>query len=210
MKRYETQANGKTIWFNAEEDVFSAEFFLELLGKQEQECRCVEDEAVLQIGWSAYRVKKDEDAENSYQLIALDYQKDPFTDNTEDLTLSIALFGQMTGVCKELKAMSRQQTTFQDRIMISKKAREEGQLFLLRQEEKHDNDCGWYLGCLSEEKPSHDPEDFEMVYTYELINICSMAIGLLNLPVGYMAIIVNDTIMSIANENNEEVYNAAE
>lgn len=204
MKKAEMNINGKKIIFyhNTDEDI--AGLFQEALCKEDETYKIIDDNKIIQIGFTYFKIKKIND---EYRIFAVDYTKNPFADFTDDLTLALNIMKNQLCITKKTGMISAKTISFQDTILAKKTALKSENVYFEKQDEKTNNDSGWYLGSLDDSDQSNDPEDYTMIIAYELLNICPAGISVLNLPVGSMAVIKNNEITGICDSENNEVYN---
>lgn len=194
----------KNIFFfhNNDEDI--VQLFIEVLKQEEEKYQIIEDNKSIQIGFNYYLLKK---IENTYQIYSVNYHKNPFQDFTEDLTLSLDIMKEQLMITQRTGLISHDVITFQDTLLVRKSALTSDRLYFEKQQEKEDHDSGWYMGSLDDQDQSHDPHDYTSIFLYQLLILCPKALSILNLPVGTIAIIENNEIKGICDEDDVEVYN---
>lgn len=203
MNKYEMNLNDKKVFFyhNNEEDIIN--IFEQILIQEENKYKIIEDNKILQLGFNYYKIKK---VDNKFQIYAIDYNKNPFKDFTEDLTQALDIMRNQLLITKKTGLISDEIISFQDTMLVKKSALTSKELYLEKQQLKQENDSGWYMGSLNDTEKSDNPDDYTVIKLYELLNICPQALAILNLPVGTLAIIKNNEIVGISDSNNNEVY----
>lgn len=203
MKKVEMNLNEKKVFFyhNTTDDIVN--LFEETLKNEENNYNIIKDNKIIQIGFNFYKIKN---INNEFQIFAVNYNENPFKDFTEDLTLSLDIMKNQLLITKKTGLISDETISFQDTILTKKAALSSNNLYFEKQVKKQDNDSGWYMGNLDDKDKSNNPEDYTTIKLYELLKICPMAISILNLPVGAMAIIKDNEIVGICDSNNKEVY----
>ena len=203
MNKVEMNLNGKKVFFyhNTTDDIVN--LFEETMKKEEENYNIINDDKIIQIGFNFYKIKN---VNNEFQIVTVNYKENPFKDFTEDLTLSLDIMKNQLLITKKTGLISDEAISFQDTILVKKTALTSNNLYFEKQVKKQDNDSGWYMGNLDDKDKSNNPEDYTTIKLYELLKICPMAISILNLPVGAMAIIKDNEIVGICDSNNKEVY----
>lgn len=203
MNKYEMNLNDKKVFFyhNNEEDIIN--IFEQILIQEENKYKIIEDNKILQLGFNYYKIEKVKD---EFQIYAIDYNKNPFKDFTEDLTQALDIMRNQLLITKKTGLISDEIISFQDTMLVKKSALNSKELYLEKQQLKQENDSGWYMGSLNDTEKSDNPDDYTVIKLYELLNICPQALAILNLPVGTLAIIKNNEIVGISDSNNNEVY----
>ncbi|MBR0492031.1 MAG: DUF2185 domain-containing protein [Clostridia bacterium] len=203
MKKVEMNLNEKKVFFyhNTTDDIVN--LFEETLKNEENNYNIIKDNKIIQIGFNFYKIKN---INNEFQIFAVNYNENPFKDFIEDLTLSLDIMKNQLLITKKTGLISDETISFQDTILAKKAALSSNNLYFEKQVKKQDNDSGWYMGNLDDKDMSNNPEDYTTIKLYELLKICPMAISILNLPVGAMAIIKDNEIVGICDSNNKEVY----
>ena len=134
-------------------------------------------------------------------ISTLNNNLDTFTDN---LTNSFNYFTRQANIINKTKTQNQViNTYFDEDMIISKQTLNNKKLYMLR-EEKNNNDCGWYLGVIGEEK-TNNPNDYVKIKTYRLKDICDIAIDVLQLPVGTLVIFDNNKIIYIVDKDNNKL-----
>lgn len=203
MNKHNMNLNGKKVFFyhNNNEDIIK--IFEQLLMQEENKYKIIEDNKILQLGFNYYKIEKVKD---EFQIYAIDYNKNPFKDFTEDLTQALDIMRNQLLITKKTGLISDEIISFQDTMLVKKSALTSKELYFEKQQLKQENDSGWYMGSLKDTEKSDNPDDYTVIKLYELLNICPQALAILNLPVGTLAIIKNNEIVGISDSNNNEVY----
>lgn len=203
MNKYEMNLNDKKVFFyhNNEEDIIN--IFEQILIQEENKYKIIEDNKILQLGFNYYKIEKVKD---EFQIYAINYNKNPFKDFTEDLTQALDIMRNQLLITKKTGLISDEIISFQDTMLVKKSALTSKELYFEKQQLKQENDSGWYMGSLKDTEKSDNPDDYTVIKLYELLNICPQALAILNLPVGTLAIIKNNEIVGISDSNNNEVY----
>lgn len=203
MKKVEMNLNEKKVFFyhNTTDDIVN--LFEETLKNEENNYNIIKDNKIIQIGFNFYKIKN---INNEFQIFAVNYNENPFKDFTEDLTLSLDIMKNQLLITKKTGLISDETISFQDTILAKKTALSSNNLYFEKQVKKQDNDSGWYMGNLDDKDKSNNQEDYTTIKLYGLLKICPMAISILNLPVGAIAIIKDNEIVGICDSNNKEVY----
>ena len=203
MKKDEMNLNGKKVFFYHDTTEDIVKLFEKTLSEQEENYNIIGDNKIIQIGFNFYKIKKVKD---EFQIFAVDYNKNPFKDFTDNLTLSLDIMKNQLLITKKTGLISDEAISFQDTIFVKKTALKSNNIYFEKQVKKNDNDSGWYMGSLDDKDKSNNPDDYITIKLYELLNICTAGISILNLPVGALVIIKNNEIVGICDSNNKEVY----
>lgn len=175
-----------------------ADFFMKIIKQAQVKYGLLESEKTVQIGWCIYKIMKDN---NIYKVYVCDLKKEPLKNMTDDLSYALDIFLRQANILNKINEKSLKDTSYNDTMIISKKALNDSQRFMLRQE-NNGKDSDWYLGSINEEKSE---QEYIKIYTYQLIDICEKVIDILQLPVGTLAIIDNDMIKSIVDANDHQI-----
>lgn len=184
-----------------EEEAETANFLAAVLRKQSALGPILAPGKRIQVGWNFFQLAE---AEDGLALLAPDYRKNPFTDNTEDLTLALEVFqGQLTA----LRRAGRPpvvDVSFQDTMVVRWKGLQSPLLYLQRLTVSHPPDSGWYLAPLGEPR-SDDPKDYVRIYTYQLLDICPQGLSLLPFPPGTLAVFDRGTLVEAVDGENQKL-----
>lgn len=203
LKKCTANINDKDIIFYHSNPNDIVGLFIELLTKEDSQFHIIEDNKIIQIGWNFFVIKK---AENKYQIFAVDYTNNPFKDVTDDLTLSLNILKEQLLMVKKTGMVSDDTTSFQDTVLVRKTALNSKNLYFLRQDNKNGKYSGWYMGDLNDSESSDNTNDYQNIYEYELLSLCPKAISIMNLPIGTLAVIADNEIVSIVDADNNELY----
>ena len=103
MNKYEMNLNDKKVFFyhNNEEDIIN--IFEQILIQEENKYKIIEDNKILQLGFNYYKIEKVKD---EFQIYAIDYNKNPFKDFTEDLTQALDIMRNQLLITKKTGLIS--------------------------------------------------------------------------------------------------------
>lgn len=199
--RYQYQIGHKAYFFQADETLHTAADFLSsVIKKQEEQCSILQDGKLLQIGWNYFYVVE---KKGLYQLLALDYTKDPFQDVTADLSLALTY-------CKEqTEAINRAgvrplETTFQDTLIVETGALRADRIYMIRDGAPENGDSGWTCTSVFFSGPS-SLEDYVKAYTYQLRQFCEQAISILHFPVDTIAVFEKGQLIEVVGKDNKKL-----
>ena len=199
--KYQYQINGKTIFFYCDEGLKNVvEFFVSILESEDKLYNILKSNHVIQIGWNYYRIVGEKEP---FQIVALDYKSNPFKKTTDDLSVSLSIFNEQAIILKKAR-LSPQDISFQDTMIVQKNAIDASKIYLQRSRPVDKNDSGWYMGSM-DEKGSQDLEDYIKIYTYQLNSFCKVALSIIQLPVGVIALIEDGKLVEVVDENNYKV-----
>lgn len=189
--------DGKLFKVNAEDYLKEqAEALLEVISNIE--FSKLKDKFKVQIGWSIFTILEDSEG---FNVVASDYNKNPFSDNTDDLTVSLWIQFEQ-GILLNKLSLDGEMISFQDKIICAKGVLELDDIFLERNKEHEKGDSGWYIGPVDE---SIATDELEAYYAYQLIKVRPLIIQTLALPSGYMAVYKKDKVVAILDDNDIDV-----
>ena len=178
-----------------------ANFILKILEELDTKENCISDNHVIRIGFMAYKVVK---KNNFYKLLTIDLDDNSLNNYVDDLSISFNYFLRQSNIINKTNTSKQSIDTFyDDNMFISKKSLTSQKKYMVRNE-INNNDCGWYLGAVDEEK-TNNPNDYVKIKTYELRKFCDVAIDILQLPVGTLVMINGNKIIDIVDKNNKSL-----
>lgn len=192
------EKNGLTLY-----GIFSKGFFEEwlkivnVLPSKER----IRDGLLLQIGFSIYKI--DRLNTDQFRIISVNYETNPFTEFTDDLTLALWIQSEQSRLAKELK-IEAYEIRFDEKIVLAKGVFESDHYFLQRQDTDKKGDSGWFVGYQNQ-----DTDDFLGMYAFEILKKNPNLIKALILPADYLVVVNRGVIQAILNEQDEEVFSAS-
>ncbi len=179
-----------------------AEALLEIIGNIESSK--LKDKFKVQVGWSIFTIVE---GSEGFNVVAPDYSRNPFSESTDDLTISLWIQLEQGTLLNKLK-LEGEMISFQDKIVCTKGVLSLDNIYLERSKEHEKGDSGWYIGPVDE---SIATDELEAYYAYQLLKIRPSIIKTLALPSGYMAVLDKDELKAVLDENDMDVlkkYNA--
>lgn len=176
--------------------------FIVLLEKEDSEYGIIKDDYTIQVGWSFYFIKKQKD---TYIITTSDYNKNPFIDRTDDLTIALNVQSMQNKLLNDVKQEGCS-VTFQDTMVVLKDALNSKEVYMHRNREPEENNSGWYLGLINDPKDKHPVSDYKSIYTFELLKYNPALLKLLSINVGDLAIIQDNDIVEIVDKNDQKIY----
>ncbi len=179
-----------------------AEALLEIIGNIE--LSKLKDKFKVQVGWSIFTIVEDSEG---FNVVAPDYNKNPFSESTDDLTISLWVQLEQGILLNKLK-LGGEMISFQDKIVCAKGVLAVDDIYLERSKEHEKGDSGWYIGPVDE---SIATDELEAYYAYQLLKIRPSIIKMLALPSGYMAVLDKDELKAVLDDNDIDIlkkYNA--
>jgi len=173
-----------------------AEALLEIIGNIKSSK--LKDKFKVQVGWSIFTIVEDSDG---FNIVAPDYSRNPFTESTDDLTISLWIQLEQSTLLNKLK-LDGEMISFQDKIVCAKGVLSLDNIYLERSKEHEKGDSGWYIGPVD---VSIATDELEAYYAYQLLNIRPSVIRTLALPSGYMAVLEKDELKAVLDENDIDV-----
>lgn len=203
MISIERNIGGKLFRVNSEEYLREqAEALLEIIGNIESSK--LKDKFRVQVGWSIFTIVE---GSEGFNVVAPDYSRNPFSESTDDLTISLWIQLEQGTLLNKLK-LEGEMISFQDKIVCTKGVLSLDNIYLERSKEYEKGDSGWYIGPVDE---SIATDELEAYYAYQLLKIRPSIIKTLALPSGYMAVLDKDELKAVLDENDMDVlkkYNA--
>jgi hypothetical protein len=203
MISIERNIGGKLFRVNSEEYLREqAEALLEIIGNIEPSK--LKDKFKVQVGWSIFTIVE---GSEGFNIVAPDYSRNPFSESTDDLTISLWIQLEQGTLLNKLK-LDGEMISFQDKIVCTKGVLSLDNIYLERSKEHEKDDSGWYIGPVDE---SIATNELEAYYAYQLLKIRPSIIKTLALPNGYMAVLDKDELKAVLDENDMDVlkkYNA--
>lgn len=198
MKEYSRVIGNKTIKAIADETL---SIFVESMLKafDDIDVDSIVDGYKIQFGWSIFTLLEEG---SDFYVVAPDFSSNPFEEYDKNISLSLAILRSQISFTQSM-SIEGEVTSFQDKIIVGRGVLEEEKIYLERREKAFDNDSGWYIGP-QEGEVSED--ELEVIHAYSLIDERPELIQVLNLPIGYMAILDGETIQAIVNADNEKVW----
>ncbi|WP_309479522.1 immunity protein Imm33 domain-containing protein [Brevibacillus agri] len=179
-----------------------ADFLLDLFADVENESGPLRNGAKIQVGWTILIINEREGHEGQMEIVAPDYDTNPFTETNRDL--SVSLYVQMAqNHCLQTLQLAGETALFQDKIVVAKGALEEEHVYLQRAEQAEAGDSGWYLGPVQGEV---DSDGLESYYIFQLLKRRPSLLQALALPCGYIAVLKGDQIEAVLDEHDENVW----
>jgi len=157
--------------------------------------------AVIVFGWAAYKVVRQE---GKLVVCEPDLSED-LNRFRPDVTISLRVVARQVGLVKMLNVKPLG-CRFDDRIVADKGALRASEVFLHRTGPATGGDAGWFLGRMDAKGPPNEDE----VTTFMSAGLARLGrerlLDVLVLPKGYLARFGGDTLLGIADENNNEVF----
>ena len=202
--KYTYNIHGKLVSLSCREEWKpTADFLAGILLEEEKAGGALEEDSIIQIGWSFYKFVK---CGQGFQMVTFDYVGDPFSATEEDLSLSLRIFHEQTEILNKAQLQAQAVTTsFQDTMLMKNTARTADTVYLQRLEPVCEGVSGWYMGVIGEEV-SDDPGDYTRVHTYQLLSFCEAALALMPLPLGTIGLFERGQLVEVVDENNKNLF----
>ncbi|MGN1298533.1 MAG: hypothetical protein ACI4UE_00900 [Candidatus Scatovivens sp.] len=194
--------NNKTVILTYNKELEKVvKIFVNILEEEDKINNIIKENSTLKIGYLLYKIILEKE---DYRLLAIDLKNKELNTFTDDLNLALNYFNRQANIINLTKIKNQvTDTYYDDDMIISKQSLKSNKLYMLREQRK-DKDCGWYLGAVGEEK-TNNPSDYMKIKTYRLKDICDVAIDVLQLPAGTLAIIENNKIIDLVDKNNNKL-----
>lgn len=200
---YTLEIDDKKVHITCAENLRNGVEALVAIIKDVQQKRNVfKEEFILCAGWSYYFF---EERDGYWQITAPDYRKDPDKDKTDDLTIPLMVQNMQaetvntSGVAVD---KTEKPVTFNDTMIVLKSALTAKNVYFNRTESEKEHDSGWYMGLMGDDKNEHDPDEYGWINTSELLKIRPMALRVLAMPVGTLAVFEGDRLTALVDGNN--------
>lgn len=182
----------------------TAAFFWELLeGVRGGGVDFLRDGYKLQLGWNLLFFER---MEGFFQITVPNYTGDVLGARRRDITLALIVqfwqshYRLVCGLPQEVCEVS-----FQDTILVHKSALGGRDYYLHHAYPAEEGASGWFLGLLDVDA-DNSPKNLHRVRTCELVRHQANALGLLPLPLGYMAVIQDGQVADIRDAGDNVVY----
>lgn len=158
----------------------------------------LKDGLKIQVGWNIFTIVE---YEEKFSIVAPDYKKNPFIDNTEDLSLAL-LIQLEQGVFLHKLNLDGEMISFQDKIVCAKGALLLDDIYLERSVEYEKGDSGWYVGPVDN---AISVNEFEAYYVYQLLGVRPSIVKSLVLPNGYMTVWHKEELKAVLDEKDKDI-----
>jgi hypothetical protein len=178
------------------------QWVLELLVRLGRERDLLKDGARIRVGWVILTLRGQG---ADLAILAPAFDRDPFHDLTEDLTVFLSVQAKQNDLLR-LLGLDGEEVSFQDKVVTAKGALIASHVYLERTSDRARGDSGWYVG------PSDDsakPATLEGHLVYELVSLRPALLPILALPSGYLVVVAGEEIQAVLNEKNVDVWAAA-
>lgn len=163
------------------------------------------DKFVMGFGWAYFFLnkKEDENGEEFWVLQTTDFNKNPMTDKTEDITTALMVQNMQIEAIQVSKSQPMA-TTFKDTVLVLKEAMNAEDIYLNRSEPEKEGDSGWYFGLLDDpNEDTHSSDDYIVVPSYQFLKIRPAVLRLLQMPVGTVAVIHQNEITALVDKDDK-------
>ncbi|GEM_PF-631817 len=160
---------------------------------------------VLCFGWSFFFLTEetDEKGEKFWLVKTMDFNKNPDTDRTDNLTLAL-IVQNMQHECVQVSKSKPEACNARDTVMVLKDAINAEDVYMHRKEATKDGDSGWYFGLLDDPDEENRPlTDFEIVPTSRLLQYRMGAMRVLEMPVGTVAVFHGNEITALVDADDK-------
>ncbi len=152
----------------------------------------------IQVGWNIFIIVEDA---QGYKVVAPDYMKNPFSEITNDLTISLWIQFEQCEILNKLKLVG-ETISFKDKVVCAKGVLSLDNIYLERRKVYETGDSGWYIGPVDDEI---NTDELEAYYAYQLLKIRASIIKALGLPTGYMAVLDKNGLKAVLDENDIDI-----
>lgn len=202
MQTYSRNINGIRFSLNVEEVLLSQ---TEVLWNALSEIPAdsITDGYKIQIGFSVFILCRSTDG---FTVKTPDYSASPLTDITNDLSMAFLIQMEQADLLKEFDIESCS-VRFDDKITVAKDVFQKSQFYL--QHSENNDGSGWRIDEFTQNDNGGysyvETADYTKIYAYQLIDLCPELLKVLVLPYNYTAIMIDDELVDILNENNKSL-----
>ncbi len=179
-----------------------AEWLLTLMQRLGHEAGVVRDGAKIQLGWTMLLLRR---ADSGLVVHAPDYDRDPFRDVTDDLTVSLEIQAKQAEMLRRL-GIEGEAASFQDKVVTAKGVFSEERIYLERTPNPPMGDSGWYVGPVNSTRAA---VDLEAHYVFQVLKLRPSIMQALALPAGYLVVFVGDTVDAVLGSDDVDVWAAS-
>ncbi|MEW6738041.1 MAG: hypothetical protein AB1489_42585 [Acidobacteriota bacterium] len=180
-----------------------AEWLLNMLNSIQSKGKILTDGVKEQIGWSLLTLQK----RGSELLVCEpDFWGDPFNNIRADITCTLTILAKQNKVLSIL-GIEGVPTSFQEKITLLPKCLQAQRTYLKREQPKFPSDSGW---CIDVDEKTPLDDQYEVMAAYQLLDHRPELLQVLSLPLGYLVIFTGDSIETILNDKNEDVWNVTD
>lgn len=154
------------------------------------------ESVAIQVGWIFYYLSE---KEGKYQLFVNELN-DLALRLTDELQFSLNIHKEQRRFLKE-HGMSEESSAFHQKIVCDRNVLSGNSFYMERTFVDDESDSGWFIGSLDDQLE----QEYEAIYAHELLGKKPSLIPFLMAPYGTLIIIKENDIVSIVNENNEEL-----
>lgn len=192
--------SGRKFVANCEEFLSpQVEWLLELFKEIEADQGQITPGMKIQIGWTIYTVI---DRDGVFEIVAPNYKTNPFSDMSEDLSVSLSVQLAQNHILNKLN-IDGEASLFQDKIVVAKGAIDLEKVYLERSKNYIIGDSGWYLGPVEE---SNEDSELEAYYIYQLLNLRPSLLKALAIPRGYIVVFEKEEIEAVLDEDDNSIW----
>ncbi len=157
----------------------------------------IENGTSIFFGWSRLVV-----IEKSGKLILHepDFIGNPFKDYLPQVDITLEIAAQQASFLNHLK-VEGVDIKYSDKIITIKDCLERGRIYLERSEIKDEGDSGWYIAEIDDTIK----EEYDTIYSYQLLQKRPILMQLLALPPGFLVVVDNNEIIQVFNSKGEDI-----
>ena len=158
----------------------------------------------IEFGWTRF-VLREEGGE--IVVRAPDFERDPFRDTTDDLSLSLEIQTEQNSVLRRIGEVGHA-ARFWEKIVFARGALQESRIYLERAAGSPADDSGWYIGPV--EKMDSTSIDLAACRVSDLLRLRRPLMSVLAVPPGYLVVFDGDAIDAVLNGNDVDVWSPSE
>ncbi len=133
---------------------------------------------------------------------------DPINSWQDDLTQTLKVTRNQALLLKNLE-LKNGECSFFEKIVAIKNILDYPKIYMQRQEVDNKRDSGWFIGYADrshENMDIDDPNNYESMYIYELIQKRPELLEIICLPVGYIVVFENNAIQAILDNKDRVIF----
>lgn len=206
MRTYVVQIADKTVHLTCDEKLENAvRALVDVIIKLQAQKDIFNEEFILCAGWSYYYF---EEADGYWDILAPDFHRNPHKAKTNNLTLPLMVQNLQSETISTagIKVINgTMPVTFEHTMLVLKKAMTAKNVYFTRSEPENENDSGWYLGLMGDDESKHEPDDYALIQTCELLKVRPLAVRILGMPVGTLAVFDGNMMTALVDKDDNQL-----
>lgn len=153
-------------------------------------------------------------AKEEQELVILEpdlFISDPLSHWIDDITITLRLAREQIAFLSMLELKPVHCSLFQ-KMVVSKNVLSHPNIYLHRQQASNTRDSGWFIGYSDNSQDGldvNDPANYDSMDIFELFQTRPRFLEMICLPVGYVAIIKDNSLQTVLDEGDRLIFEAA-